>query len=274
MSVEDQAVTNPVDTIPATTEEEQLGLDAQEDPPESKNRDRTHPLNHPSQEMLAQFLAAPMPARFPFCHRSGRASEDFPNDHLSLGETPHVMRRIEHLSMQNKVLGDLFVRREWLPIMQKAVEKAKGGDVSAMRFCADCALPKIREGPGLSLIEILRMTENEGESPAIALEYRAAQISSSNLMRHRKTKACPNQLARLRGVGDSLSQNPVASRRFDPRFREAQLIVEPVTEAQARIAREAYRDFGKGSGHPAGLNFGNCFAYTRMFVSTKSLSLM
>jgi ribonuclease VapC len=34
-----------------------------------------------------------------------------------------------------------------------------------------------------------------------------------------------------------------------------------VTEAQAWIAREAYRDFGKGSGHPARLNFGDCFAY-------------
>ncbi len=27
------------------------------------------------------------------------------------------------------------------------------------------------------------------------------------------------------------------------------------------IAREAYRRFGKGSGHPAGLNFGDCFSY-------------
>jgi len=34
-----------------------------------------------------------------------------------------------------------------------------------------------------------------------------------------------------------------------------------VTEEQARIARAAYRDFGKGGGHPAGLNFGDCFAY-------------
>ena len=30
---------------------------------------------------------------------------------------------------------------------------------------------------------------------------------------------------------------------------------------QAQIARAAYRDFGKGSGHRAGLNFGDCFAY-------------
>ncbi|HEY7250747.1 MAG TPA: type II toxin-antitoxin system VapC family toxin [Methylomirabilota bacterium] len=29
---------------------------------------------------------------------------------------------------------------------------------------------------------------------------------------------------------------------------------------QAHIARQAYTDFGKGR-HPAGLNFGDCFAY-------------
>jgi ribonuclease VapC len=57
------------------------------------------------------------------------------------------------------------------------------------------------------------------------------------------------------------SRDPVASRRFDDLVREANLVVEPVTEAQARIARDAYRDFGKGSGHPAKLNFGDCFAY-------------
>ena len=58
-----------------------------------------------------------------------------------------------------------------------------------------------------------------------------------------------------------ISRDPVASRRFDDLLREARLVVEPVTEAQARIAREAYRDFGRGSGHPARLNFGDCFAY-------------
>jgi ribonuclease VapC len=57
------------------------------------------------------------------------------------------------------------------------------------------------------------------------------------------------------------SRDPVASREFDELFREAKLVVEPVTPAQARIAREAYRDFGKGSKHPAGLNLGDCFAY-------------
>jgi ribonuclease VapC len=57
------------------------------------------------------------------------------------------------------------------------------------------------------------------------------------------------------------SRNPVASRRFDEFFREASFSVEAVTFEQARIAREAYQDFGKGSGHPAQLNFGDCFAY-------------
>jgi ribonuclease VapC len=57
------------------------------------------------------------------------------------------------------------------------------------------------------------------------------------------------------------ARDPVASRRFDDLIREAALVIEPVTEAQARIARDAYRDFGRGSGHPARLNFGDCFAY-------------
>jgi len=57
------------------------------------------------------------------------------------------------------------------------------------------------------------------------------------------------------------SRDPIASRRFDDLVKEARIVIEPVSEAQARIAREAYRDFGKGSGHPAKLNFGDCFAY-------------
>ncbi len=57
------------------------------------------------------------------------------------------------------------------------------------------------------------------------------------------------------------SRDAVASRRLDDFVREAGLVIEPVTVDQARIAREAYRDFGKGSGHPAKLNFGDCFAY-------------
>jgi ribonuclease VapC len=57
------------------------------------------------------------------------------------------------------------------------------------------------------------------------------------------------------------SRDPIASRRYDDRLRAAEIAVEPVTQEQARLGREAYRDFGKGSEHPAQLNFGDCFAY-------------
>lgn len=56
------------------------------------------------------------------------------------------------------------------------------------------------------------------------------------------------------------SKDPVASRRFDDFFRASRIMVETVTSSQAEIARQAYRDFGKGH-HKAGLNFGDCFAY-------------
>jgi ribonuclease VapC len=56
------------------------------------------------------------------------------------------------------------------------------------------------------------------------------------------------------------SRSPVSSRRFDDFFIESGVVVEPVSVRQAEIAREAYRDFGKGR-HKAGLNFGDCFAY-------------
>jgi ribonuclease VapC len=55
-------------------------------------------------------------------------------------------------------------------------------------------------------------------------------------------------------------RDPIASRRFDDFFRESGIVVESVTLRHAKVAREAYRDFGKGR-HRAGLNFGDCFAY-------------
>jgi ribonuclease VapC len=66
-------------------------------------------------------------------------------------------------------------------------------------------------------------------------------------------------------------RDPVASRLVDELLRTARIVIEPVTEAQARIAREAYRDFGKDSGHAAGLNFGDCFAYALAKATGESL---
>ena len=55
--------------------------------------------------------------------------------------------------------------------------------------------------------------------------------------------------------------DPVVSRSLDELLAEGKFVIEPVTEHQARLARQAYADFGKGSGHPAGLNFGDCLSY-------------
>jgi ribonuclease VapC len=50
------------------------------------------------------------------------------------------------------------------------------------------------------------------------------------------------------------------SRQLDAFIRRAGIAIEPVTEEQAHIARQAFIDFGKGR-HPAGLNYGDCFSY-------------
>ena len=52
----------------------------------------------------------------------------------------------------------------------------------------------------------------------------------------------------------------LGGRQLDALILRSEMRVEPVTRAHADIARQAYLDFGKGN-HPAGLNFGDCFAY-------------
>ena len=56
-------------------------------------------------------------------------------------------------------------------------------------------------------------------------------------------------------------RDPVASRQLDEALRTLRVELVAVSPRQAQLARQAYRDFGKGSGHPAKLNFGDCFAY-------------
>lgn len=56
-------------------------------------------------------------------------------------------------------------------------------------------------------------------------------------------------------------RDPIVSRELDGIRRELGIAIAPVTAQHVDIARQAYRDFGRGSGHPAKLNFGDCFAY-------------
>jgi ribonuclease VapC len=54
-----------------------------------------------------------------------------------------------------------------------------------------------------------------------------------------------------RSIGDDL----------DDLIRATGVRVEAITREHAEIARRAHRQFGRGSGHPARLNFGDCFTY-------------
>jgi len=55
--------------------------------------------------------------------------------------------------------------------------------------------------------------------------------------------------------------SPGNERRLDTLLAAYGIVIEPFTPDQAKLARAAYRDFGRGSGHPAKLNMGDCFAY-------------
>jgi ribonuclease VapC len=98
-----------------------------------------------------------------------------------------------------------------------------------------------------ALIAILR-AEDDASDMALAIER--AQVRKISAANYLET-----------AVVIDASRDPIASRRFDELVDTAELRVEPVTHDQARIARDAYRDFGKGSAHKASLNFGDCFAY-------------
>jgi len=98
-----------------------------------------------------------------------------------------------------------------------------------------------------ALIAILRAEPDAGEMAHAIERARSRRISAVNWLEA--------------AVVIDTSRDPVASRRFDELVQTAELHVEPVTHDQARIARDAYRDFGTGSGHKAALNFGDCLAY-------------
>jgi len=94
---------------------------------------------------------------------------------------------------------------------------------------------------------------------AILLDERDAQ---------RSAEAIENAVSRHMSAANYLEAalvidtrgDPVASREFDLFFRRADFLVEPVTLEHAQVARQAYRDFGKGR-HRAALDFGDCLAY-------------
>jgi ribonuclease VapC len=54
---------------------------------------------------------------------------------------------------------------------------------------------------------------------------------------------------------------PEAQQKLDRLLTELIIEIAPFTPEQAQLAVAAYQRYGKGSGHAAGLNFGDCFTY-------------
>lgn len=50
-------------------------------------------------------------------------------------------------------------------------------------------------------------------------------------------------------------------KRLDDLIQTLGIEIVPFTHEQSKIARNAYAKYGRGSGHPARLNFGDCFSY-------------
>jgi ribonuclease VapC len=95
---------------------------------------------------------------------------------------------------------------------------------------------------------------------AILLDEPDAQAYAAAIEGDAKCRLSAATFLELAIVVDNRRQ-PANARKLDDFLQAAGIVIEPVTERQVRIAREAYRDYGKGSGHAAALNFGDCFAY-------------
>ena len=103
----------------------------------------------------------------------------------------------------------------------------------------------------------------------IRSEDDAAEFVSAVRQAHRSRISAGNYLEA--GIVIDRKRDAAASRRLDTLLSAMRIEVAPVTPTQAGIARQAYRDFGKASGHPARFNFGDCFAYALAKTTRQAL---
>ena len=97
-----------------------------------------------------------------------------------------------------------------------------------------------------ALIEIVKGQPEAERCFSSLLEAATVQISAANLL----------EVFIVADRSDDLD----AGRNVERLLRLGQISVAPVRESHVLLAREAYGRFGRGR-HPAGLNFGDCFAY-------------
>lgn len=98
------------------------------------------------------------------------------------------------------------------------------------------------------------------------------EAGSDTLVRATASSSCRMSVAtRLEAsiVADSRSTSHGA--RLDELIATLEITVEPVTEHQGEIARRAYQRYGRGSGSPARLNYGDSFSYALSVATSEPL---
>ena len=86
----------------------------------------------------------------------------------------------------------------------------------------------------------------------------------SDMMLRKILQASPCRISaatRMEAATVVIRRHPAKADLVEALFQRVQMAIEPVTSEQARLGADAYRKFGRGTGHPARLNFGDCFAY-------------
>lgn len=106
---------------------------------------------------------------------------------------------------------------------------------------------------------LLAILFNEDDAPVYAREIASAEYCGLSAASYLEA-----------GINIDAQASPVAGRLLDLLIEQAGIVIEPVTPGQARLARQAYLDFGKGR-HPAKLNYGDCFSYALAKDSGRSL---
>jgi len=106
---------------------------------------------------------------------------------------------------------------------------------------------------------------------AVVLDEPGAERVLDAIVSAPAVKMSAATLVELRAVIHRRLQ-PQDVRRVERLLSVWQVQVVPLDEEQADEASRAYRDFGRGSGHPAGLDLGDCFTYGLAAVAGEPLA--
>ena len=156
--------------------------------------DRCEPLEFLGHETVAQLLATPESlCEFESVTALAKHFNVTTKTIYCWMKDDDVMRRAAWLSMRNKIGADVAIRRAWKAIVEKLIEMALTGNVSAMKLCHDIAFPedqqakKSRLSPE-SLEEVLERAE-------ATYEKHEKQMTPSWLRERQEREAAKRRMA-------------------------------------------------------------------------------